>query len=76
MKIYTLWAVVDPEDGCVPWLVEAVDEYTLDENGYPEKWEQHKQEFDCREMVIEVPDGAVPKLFAVPTVKATVSEAP
>lgn len=36
-KVYMIWAIV-PEDPELPWLVAAMDEDSIDENG--ERWEE------------------------------------
>lgn len=74
MKIYTIWDHEDPKD--MPWLVTAVSEYVLDEyNGQLPDF--YKKELDTnrrRELVIEIPDAAVVKLFTPLVVKGEVKE--
>lgn len=70
MRITTLWH--EGEDGDMPWMLSAYDEYTEEEhNGTPEFYQKIKDEFKgkCRELNITVPDEAVTRLFDVPTVK-------
>lgn len=72
MKIYTLWK---HEGDCMPWLIDSVDEYTIDEHsGYPDDYEKKRNEPGVRELVLNFPDTAVVKLFQSPTVTATASE--
>lgn len=74
MKITTAWE--DAGDGY--FLLSAYDEQTKDAWGeIPEfyveavKAARQRDEGKVRELVIEVPDGAVAKLFKVPTVAGT-----
>lgn len=73
MKIYTLWAPGDATGDELPWLVDAVDEYTIDSNGdIPPTYKKHQEEGKgtYRELIIEVPEKAVIAIFAVPTLIA------
>ena len=71
MKIYTLWHEGDPGDA--PWIVDAVDEYTVDNNcEFPPSYQEKRKWASVRELVIDVPESAVRALFKTPTVKATV----
>ncbi len=73
MKIFTLWVAGDDED--MPWLLDAVDEYTVENCGFPDSFLAHQRDYpDAREMIIDIPEDAVRKLFLAPTVKATVVE--
>jgi len=74
MKIYTLWE--DHVDGDSPWLVAAVDNDLVEDEGWPESYdkERHTQPSGGRvrrELVIEFPDAAVVQLFTAPKVAAT-----
>lgn len=74
MKLYTLWS----HEGCdydeTPWLVAACDEFSVETNdGYPEDYRKLKDgNPKLRELIIEIPQGAVIKLFQSPVVKGTV----
>jgi hypothetical protein len=71
MLIYTLWHEGDPGD--VPWLADAVDEYTVDNNGeFPPDYANKRVDAMHRELIIDVPLTAVQALFDSPTVKARV----
>ena len=70
MRIYTLWHQGD--EGDIPWLTDAVDEYTVDENGFPPPYIEKRADPFVRELIIEVPEKAVRGLFESPSVKATV----
>lgn len=71
MLIYTLWQSDGSAD--VPWCIDAVDEYTIDEhNGFPEGYAKKRDGKDVRELVIDVPNSAVTALFESPTVKGRV----
>lgn len=71
MIVFTLWHRGDGSDA--PWIVDAVDEYTVDNNcEFPPPYLRHRENVDVRELIIDVPETAVRKLFESPTVKATV----
>lgn len=71
MKIYTLWGY-SPDGDEAPWLVAAVDEYTVEaHDGRPEFYAD-EMKYGRREMAIEIPDAAVRKLFKAPMVKGEV----
>lgn len=67
MKIRTLWEHgLDTES---PWLVVAVDEYTEDEHGGTPEFYQKELETNPairRELIIEIADRSVDKLFETP----------
>lgn len=64
--LYTLWQD-NGED--IPYLIDSVDEYTLDElNGYPEEYDKKRKQPGVRELLIKFPDKEVLKLFIPPTV--------
>jgi hypothetical protein len=71
MMIYTLWHAGDGDD--LPWLVTAVDEYTVDENGgFPPEYFKRREDKLVRELILQVPMKAVSALFESPTVEATI----
>lgn len=74
MKLYTLWSQADATDDETPWMVAACDEFSVDENnGYPEDYLKLKDsDPKLRELIIEIPQAAVIKLFRAPTVKGVV----
>lgn len=58
----------------MPWMISAYDEYTAEEhNGEPCFYTAVREPGD-RELVIEVPEKSVLKLFATPLIKGEVSE--
>lgn len=71
--IYTLWessAHMD-DNPDIPWLVDAVDEHTI-ADGDSREYEKKRDHKDRRELVIEIDEAAVRKLFDAPVVKGTV----
>jgi len=70
MRIYTLWH--EGDDGDIPWLEAAVDEYTVDECDFPPAYEEKRKDARVRELIIDVPEKAVRALFDSPEVKATI----
>ncbi len=71
MKIWTLWHKGD--DGDAPWIVDAVDEYTIDNNcDFPPKYLEKRHDGMHRELIIDVPEDAVRKLFDPTAVAAVV----
>jgi hypothetical protein len=71
MRIYTLWHAGDGDD--LPWLTDAVDEYTVDENGgFPPEYQKKRADVLVRELVLQVPTKAVRALFDTPEIEATV----
>ena len=71
MLIYTLWHAGDGDD--LPWLTDAVDEYTVDENGsFPPEYLKKRDDKLVRELILQVPMNAVRALFESPTVEAIV----
>jgi hypothetical protein len=71
MRIYTLWH--EGDDGDMPYIIDAVDEYTLDNNGeFPPPYLEKRADIHVRELIIDVPEAAVRALFEAPGVKATV----
>lgn len=69
MMIWTLWHAADDED--LPWIGDAVDEYTVDENGFPPEYVKKRAQPQYRELIIDVPDAAIRALFEPPVVKGT-----
>lgn len=71
MRIYTLWHQGDENDA--PWIVDAVDEYTIDNNcEFPPEYLKKREDLHVRELIIDVPEKAVRALFDSPDVKATI----
>ena len=71
MKVYTLWHRGDDNDA--PWIVDAVDEYTVYNNGEkPPPYIAKLADPNIRELVIDVPEAAIRELFGTPRVKATI----
>ena len=69
MIIYTLWQN-DAGDDEMPWLVDSVDEYTVEDGGgFPAEYQQHKLKIGVRELLISIPDEKVLSLFVAPTVR-------
>ena len=73
MRIYTLWH--EGQGGDMPWLVGAVDEYTLEEiNDFPPEYAEKRGQREHRELVLVVPEAAVRGLFESPEVKVRIAE--
>jgi hypothetical protein len=73
MRIYTLWQRENENDTDIPFIVDAVDEYTLDNNcEFPAKYVEKRADINVRELVLDVPEAAVRTLFDSPGVKAAV----
>ena len=71
MRVYTLWHAGD--DGDVPWILNAVDQYTIDNNcEFPPPYLTARADTQVREMIIDIPEDAVRALFSAPSVRATV----
>lgn len=71
MRIYTLWHQGDNNDA--PWIIDAVDEYTIDNNcEFPPEYLKKREDIHVRELIIDVPEKAVRALFESPDVKATI----
>lgn len=67
MRIRTLWAESEADDE-LPWLVAAVDEYTIDaHNGLPDFYKEQMLA-EHRELIVDIPTEAVRALFNVNTV--------
>ncbi len=72
MKIHTLWGPSEEGDD-IPWLVDSVDEYSIESiGGFPESYQKHVEQGkgQYRELIIDIPDKAVIAIFAVPTLIA------
>lgn len=67
MRIYTLWHA----DEDMPWITDAVDEYTA-EDGFPEPYLEKRKQADVRELIIDVPNKALRALFSTPSISGTV----
>ena len=75
MRIYTLWHRGDDDEA--PWIIDAVDEYTIDNNGeFPPPYLKKREDINVRELILDVPEAAVHGLFDSPSVKATVVKEP
>ena len=65
MKVYTLWEEGGERE--MPWLVASIDEYTVEEVGWPEGYEKEREAKPNgrtrRELLIEFPDEQVLKIF-------------
>lgn len=71
MKVFTLWHQGD--EGDAPWIVDAVDEYTIENNcEFPPSYLERRADIHVRELVIDVPEDSVRALFGVPSVAAKV----
>jgi len=72
MHVYTLWHAGDDASE-IPWLLNAVDQYTVDNNcEFPPPYVRARADILVREMIIDIPEDAVRALFNAPTVRATV----
>ena len=63
----------------MPWALDVVDEYTIESHGelppeYAKKLTPDGTLRDRRQLIVEIPDSAVRKLFESPTVKGTIVE--
>jgi len=73
MRIYTLWERENDKDTEIPWIVAAVDEYTIDNNcEFPKEYLDKRASLNVRELILDIPERAVRELFDSPGVKATV----
>lgn len=71
MRVFTLWHEGDNNEA--PWIVDAVDEYTINNNcEFPPPYLKHRADIHVREMIIDVPTDAVRALFKAPVIQATV----
>lgn len=67
MLIYTLWERETATSTNLPWLVDAVDEYTIDELGEaPESYRERLKNPNVRELVIDIKQSVVENLFDPP----------
>lgn len=74
MRLICLF-VNEDSDSDTAWLADAVDEYTVDSLGeLPELYIEKKKKYGAkaRELIVEIPDSAVEKLFQAPVVKGKV----
>jgi hypothetical protein len=72
MRVYTLWQRESETDTDLPWCVDAVDEYTVDENELPKSYIEKRNNVHVRELILDIPEKAVRELFDAPVVKAAV----
>ena len=75
MIIYTLWEEGGERE--MPWLVAAIDEYSVENCGWPEDYEKEREAKTARarrELRIEVPDAVVERLFKPPIQPAMKAE--
>jgi hypothetical protein len=72
MKIFTLWHEGDLGDA--PWIVDAVDEYTVEDCEFPPEYAKKRAMPEHRELIIDVPEKVVRALFESPGVIAKVVE--
>lgn len=71
MIVYTLWRNGDLND--LPWLVDAVDEYTVEDWGdFPPDYLKKKNDPNVRELAINIPEDAVRDLFEPPPVEGEI----
>jgi len=70
MKIYLLFN--EPDDGMMPWLTDAIDEYSVEECDFPEEYAKKRKDPRNRELIVEIPDKAVEALFRTPILKGCV----
>lgn len=68
MQIRTIWSTEGCDDGDMPWLKAAVDEYTIDSLGgtLPDDYKAALEDKDTRELIISIPEKAVRDLFTPP----------
>ncbi len=69
MLVYTLWRK-DSDD--MAWLVKAIDEYTVDECGWPALYVQERDKPHTRELVVRVKNKDISALFESPVVDGEV----
>ncbi len=73
MIVFTLWHRGDDDDA--PWITDAVDKLTVDNNGeFPPDYVVKRNDINVRELILDVPEAAVRALFEAPSVKAVVVE--
>jgi len=73
MRIHTLWHASDPGSGDMPWLTDAVDEYTIEDNGdLPPDYKKKRADPLVRELIINIPEQAVRDLFESPEIEGVV----
>ena len=73
MRIYCLFRREPACPNDMPYLVDAVDEYTIDSLGETlEDYVEKSKDPNTREIVLVIPDKAVEGLFESPEVKARV----
>jgi hypothetical protein len=67
MRIFCLFRNDDPD--AMPWLVEAVDEYVVEENGFPPQYIKQKDAPNTKEIIVEVSGKDLIKAFAAVTLQ-------
>lgn len=73
MRVYTLWQTEGADDDEAPWLIEAMDQYTAEQNDeLAQAYRKRRDNIHVRELIVDVPEKAVRELFCSPTVKGTV----
>lgn len=73
MNIFTIWEKQKDNDDDMPWLVDMIDEYTVEESGeFPESYIRSKMLPERREIIITVPDKAILDAFEITAIKGTV----
>ena len=56
VRIYTLWHRGDDDEA--PWIIDAVDEYTIDNNGeFPPPYLKKREDINVRELILDVPEA-------------------
>jgi hypothetical protein len=69
MKVWTIWE--EGRNGDMPWLVVAVDEYTIEEHGGMPAFYTKELTEGRRELILNVRYEDIEKLFKVRTVPVT-----
>lgn len=73
MRIFTVWSNEGVADGDMPWLVDAVDEYTIENLGdMPDKYKAAALRPCSKELIINIPELAVRHLFETTEVEGEV----
>lgn len=72
MRIYCLFRREPHSPNDMPWLVDAVDEYTINDVGTPKKYAEEAKDPNTREIVLIIRDRRVEDLFKSPEVEAKV----
>lgn len=73
MLLYILFRKASEDDTDMPWVVEATDEYSIDEcNGFPEGYAKERAKPLTKEILVDVSDSAIEALFESPVVNGKV----